>query len=232
MATILNSYTDANYKALRATVGDPENGLNSYTHLIEDKMAPLLNTERPIDSMGLSALRSADHAIVFIHHNLSPDTHYDWLHKYRDLVLVTGIPATYSLLQFAFPEPDYHIILQPVPVDTDYISQFKAKHTLHYAYAGNPYDFKQSDLHHFLPPDTPMLTGLPHDQLLREMSLYKYIYAVGITAVEAQVLGCKLKQCDSRFPNPELTFPVTDYKDAVQNIQTHLDFIDKNTHLN
>ena len=55
---------------------------------------------------------------------------------------------------------------------------------------------------------------------------YKYCYAIGLCAEEAQVLGCKLKMSRYRYPDPEKAFPVLDCKDAAKMLQNELNKID------
>jgi len=229
VARVAIGYDHVNYQALRKQqTGNGENGLWRYSHTIQDKIAPLLETNRPIDALGLEACGTEEHSVVFIHHNVNPIEHYKWLHRHRDLVLVTGIMQTTIDMMKEFPE--HHIIHQPVCVDIEEIKAFlpsKKKKRYPSAYFGNQWAFKQHDIDTFVPGTTPRFGKLTHDEQLTLMAKFENIYAVGITAVEAQVLGAKLLVCDSRFPEPEVTFPVVDYREAAKNIQSHLDAIDK-----
>lgn len=54
------------------------------------------------------------------------------------------------------------------------------------------------------------------------MSHYRYVYAVGLTALEAKVLGCNVLPYDSRFPDPRV-WVVRDIKQMVPEFQKLLD---------
>lgn len=54
------------------------------------------------------------------------------------------------------------------------------------------------------------------------MAHYRYVYAVGLTALEAKVLGCNVLPYDSRFPDPSV-WVVRDIKLMVPEFQRLLD---------
>ena len=54
------------------------------------------------------------------------------------------------------------------------------------------------------------------------MARYRYVYAVGLTALEAKVLGCNVLPYDSRFPDPSV-WVVRDIKDMIPYFQDLLD---------
>ena len=66
------------------------------------------------------------------------------------------------------------------------------------------------------------LSDLPHDELLRRMAEYKYIYAVGRTAIEAKILGCTILKYDPRFPDTT-RWKIIDSMEAVKILQEELD---------
>ena len=54
------------------------------------------------------------------------------------------------------------------------------------------------------------------------MGRYRYVYAVGLTALEAKVLGCNVLPYDSRFTDPSV-WVVKDIKLMVPEFQRLLD---------
>ena len=133
-----------------------------------------------------------DHSIVFIHNNLQPNA-YQWLRKYKDLILVCGVPSTMEKVQF-FGRPIY----LPLSVDVKQVETYKraVKDKL-VAFAG-----RSNKLNNHVPKWADRLSGLPRTKLLQEMARYYEIYAVVRTAIEAKILGCVIKPYDDRFPDP------------------------------
>jgi len=163
-----------------------------------------------------------NHAIVFLHHNLNFDSVYRWLKRYKDLILVVSSWVTYAAAQDA----GYRVIYLPLSVDIDYVKQFKTEKTKQACYAGNRWGFKRNDLKKYVPEgvDFPP-NDLPRKELLKFIAPYKECYAVGRCAIEAKILGCKIKVCDSRYPDPDY-WEVIDNKDAAKILQQELDKID------
>ena len=58
------------------------------------------------------------------------------------------------------------------------------------------------------------------------MAMYKNIYAVGLTALEAKALGCNILPYDPRFPDPSV-WKVRDIKTIYKELQKKIDKIDK-----
>jgi hypothetical protein len=52
------------------------------------------------------------------------------------------------------------------------------------------------------------------------------VYAVGRTALEAKVLGCKILPYDPRFPDPDV-WKIVNVDEAINLLQWELDEIDK-----
>ena len=76
-----------------------------------------------------------------------------------------------------------------------------------------------------VPASADILTDMPQSRLLKEMTKYKKIFAVGLTAIQAKVLGCKIGVYDSMYPDPTL-WKVVDCRQAVSILQRELDKID------
>ena len=66
------------------------------------------------------------------------------------------------------------------------------------------------------------LQDIPHEELLWRMAYYKYVYAVGLTAIEAKILGCNVLPYDLRFPDPSVWI-VRDIKQMIPEFQKLLD---------
>lgn len=156
-----------------------------------------------------------DHSIVFIHNNLHP-WFYDYLKNYKDLILVCGIESTCDKVKH-LGTPIY----LPLSVPVKEILKFRTKKTKSSAYAGRKGKFASCNV----PLSIPHLQDLTHEQLLTEMAKYRSIYAVGRTAIEAKVLGCKILPYDPRFPDPSI-WEVLDTDDAIKILQKKLDEID------
>ena len=193
------------------------NGAYYYSQEIVENIIPNIETDRNWITVNVKGV-GCDHAIVFIHNNLHPEN-YEWLkfYGYKDLVLVCGIPETVEKVAHLGKA-----IYLPISVDVDYVKQFcveeKTKGT---AFVGRP--AKRKGL--TLPDDIDCLEGLPREELLKRMAEYKTVYAVGRCAIEAKILGCKLKAYDPRFPKVS-RWKILDNKDAVSMLQEELDRID------
>lgn len=199
------------------------NGAYYYSKEIVQNIIPNVKTWRPWDTMGMKFLRSVDHAIVFLHHNLKPEVNYKWLLKYDDLVLVCSSDVTY---EWAKKQKHCHAVFLPISIDTEYVKQFKTEKTKDACYAGNKWAFKLPDLKKYIPEgvDFPP-KDLPREELLKFIAPYKTCYAVGRSALEAKCLGCKLKVCDSRYPDVSF-WKLIDNKDAAKILQQVLDQVD------
>lgn len=199
------------------------NGAYYYSKEIVENIIPLVKTDRPWDTLGMKGVGSLDHAIVFIHHNLNFGTTYKWLRKYKDLVLIASSWTTYANAQDA----GHKVIFLPLSIDVDYVKKFKADKTKKACYAGNRWKFKTDDILKYVPDgvDFPP-KDLPREELLRFMAPYKQCYAIGRCAIEAKVLGCEIKVCDSRYPDPKF-WRVLGNRDAAKRLQEELDKVDR-----
>lgn len=202
--------------------GGMHNGVYYYSNEIVENIIPLMKTDRPWDTLGMKGVGSYDRAIVFIHHNLNFDSVYKWLKRYKDLILVVSSWTTYAAAQDA----GYKVIFLPLSVDVDYVKKFKTDKTKKACYAGNRWKFKADDISKYVPDgvDFPP-KDLPREELLKFIAPYKQCYAVGRCAIEAKVLGCDIKVCDSRYPDPKF-WKVLDNKDAAKILQRELDKIE------
>lgn len=191
------------------------NGAFYYSQEIVENIIPEIETDRNWITVNLRGV-GCDHAIVFIHNNLHPEN-YDWLKKYKDLVLVCGIPETVEKVE--------HIgkaIYLPLSVDVEHVKQFRVEEkTKGAAFVGRPAKRRGIDL----PDGIDILENMERDKLLEAMAQYDTIYAVGRCAIEAKILKCKLKAYDPRYPKVSRWKPL-DNKDAAKMLQKELDHID------
>ena len=193
------------------------NGAYYYSKEIVENIIPNVETDRNWITVNVKGV-GLNHAIVFIHNNLHPEN-YEWLrfYGYKDLVLVCGIPETCEKVAHLGKA-----IYLPISVDVDYVKQFRVEEkTKESAFVGRPAKKKYGKL----PDGIDYLEGLPRDELLRAMAEYKNVYAVGRCAIEAKILGCKLKAYDNRFPKVS-RWKVLDNLAAAKLLQKELDRID------
>lgn len=220
--------TDPNYiaycKNYHQNGKGAHNGAYYYSKEIVENIIPNVRTERPWDTLGMKFVRTSDHAIVFLHHNLNHDRTYRHLQRFKDLVYVCSVKQTY---EWAQKQPNGHAIFLPLSIDTEYVKQFKTKKTKQACYAGNKWAFKLPDLKKYIPEgvDFPP-ENLPREELLKFIAPYKECYAVGRTAIEARCLGAEIKICDSRYLDPSV-WRVIDNKDAAKYLQEQLDILDE-----
>lgn len=203
-------HTHPIYKKRRNNAGHNKyNGAYYYSLDIARHIIPNVKTDRNWITVNMPELADSDinldHSIVFIHNNLQPNA-YQWLRKYKDLILVCGVPSTMDKIKF-FGTPIY----LPLSVDVKQIEKYRrvAKDKM-VAFAG-----RRNKLNNRVPSYCDILTDMPRYRLLQEMSRYYEIYAVGRTAIEAKILGCNIKVYDERFPDPNF-WRVIDCKDAAK----------------
>ena len=206
------------------TVGR-QNGAYHYSREIVRNIIPNVETDRNWMTINLpeTGIRYLDvpkpgtwnHSIVFIHNNLHPD-HYLWLKRFEDLILVCGIPETCEkVAHLGTP------IYLPLSVDVAEVSQYKCEKTMDVAFVGRKPKRKGITF----PENTDFIENLPRNKLLKKMARYRYVFAVGRTAIEARVLDCNLLAYDPRFPDVN-RWQVLDNKDAAKILQEKLWEID------
>lgn len=214
------SHNHTLWKQKQRTFGrDQYNGALYYSKEICEKIIPEIKTDRNWITVNVKGI-GCDHAIVFVHSNLRPD-HYDWLKKYKDLVLVCGVPETCDKVAHLG-----RTIYLPLSIDVEYVKQFAAPEDQREGVAFVGRDSKAKYPGVELPDGIDYLSNLKRDILLQRMAKYKSVYAVGRVALEAKALGLEVLPYDPRYPDPDV-WEVFDTKDAVRMLQRELDKVDK-----
>lgn len=213
------SHEHREYKRRRSVAGKNKwNGAFYYSREIVQNIIPKVETDRNWITVNLPGF-GVDHSIVFIHNNLRPEN-YDWLTKYKDIVLVCGVPETVEKVA--------HIgkaIYLPLSIDVGYVEQFRIPEEDQHGAAFVGRKSKRIMDGITLPENIPCLEGMARPILLAAMAKYRQVYAVGRTAIEAKVLGCEVLPYDSRFPDPN-RWEVKDNSEAARILQAELDAID------
>lgn len=209
------SHEHRRYITKRGSTGKGRyNGAYYYSREICRYIIPFIRTTRNWITINIENI-GVDHAIVFIHNNLHPE-HYDWLSKYKDLILVCGVPETCEKVAYLG-----RAIYLPLSVKVSEIEKYKCEKTKDTAYVGRK--GKRKDIP--FPIHTDFIEGLPRDKLLKEIAKYRKVYAVGRCAIECKILDCEILPYDKRFPDPAI-WKVVDCSEAVEILQKKLDEID------
>lgn len=190
------------------------NGAFFYSKEIVKNIIPRVKTDRNWITVNVPGYY-LNHSIFFAHNNLHPEN-YERLRRWEDIVIVCGIPETVERVGHLG-----QAIYLPLSIDVADVMQYKCEKTKYRAYIGRA-DKRQGVS---FPHGTDFIEGLPRTKLLAEMAKYKYVYAVGRTAIEARALGCEILPFDPRFPDPS-RWQVLDNREAAILLQKELDRID------
>lgn len=198
------------------------NGAYYYSQEIVKNIIPYVKTRRAWDTLTMRAIGTVDGAICFLHQCIEMDKAYDWLKDYKDLVLVVSSPYVYDWAV----ENGYKAIYLPLSIDIEYVKQFKKKHrTKDTCFCGNIWKFREQEIAETIPDSVDFQPpDISREDLLKFMSDYKYVYAIGRCALEAQALGAKILQCYKKFPVEH--WKLLDNKEAAEILQRELDKID------
>lgn len=210
-------HTHPEYKAKNNKLinGNKYNGAYYYSRDIVKYIIPNVKTDRNWVTVRLPDEPISDHSIVFIHNNRNPN-YYEYLRNYHDLILVCSTERTATNVSYF----GLSIVL-PLSVNVKAVEKFKVKNkTKDVAYAG-----RLMKMNNKIPSSADILTNMPQSKLLREMAKYHKIYAVGLTAIQAKILGCEIGVYDSLYPDPKF-WKVVDCLDAAKMLQKKLDEID------
>lgn len=185
------------------------NGAYYYSKEIVKNIIPKIKTDYNWVTVSATG-RCWDHSIVFIHDNKNPEK-YEWLRHYKDLILVCGVESTCEKVSHLG-----RAVYLPLSVDVKEVRKHKVKKkTEGEAFAGR-LGKKTAQL----PEGIICLGNLPREQLLDEIAKFRKIYAVGRTAIEAKVLGCKIGIYDPRYPKD--IWKVYDNSEVVPILQSIL----------
>lgn len=194
---------------------DKYNGAYYYSKDIVKYIIPNVKTDRHWVTIRLPEVPVPDHSIVFIHNNRNPN-YYTYLKDAKDCILVCSQPTTYENMKF-FGNP----ILLPLSLDVASVEKYKRK----YKHKVMCFAGRSCKITNRVPKGIPILSGMPQSELLKYMSDFMLVYAVGRTAIQAKILNCKIGVYDERFPDPKV-WRVVDCKDAAKILQKLLDEID------
>ena len=186
------------------------NGALEYSKEIVKYFIPNIKTDRNWVTINLAGY-CYDHSIVFIHNNLTTEL-YEWLKDFDDLILVCSQPETMEEVK------EYgHPIYLPLSVDVKEVEKYKTAKTKARAYAGRKGKYASRNAR-----NCDRLEDLPREELLTRMAEYYSVYAVGRTAIEAKILGCRIAPYDPRYPDIN-RWQILDSMDAVKILQEELD---------
>ena len=91
------------------------NGAFYYSQEIVNNIIPNVKTDRNWITINVPGV-ACDHSVVFIHNNKTPEA-YGWLSKYKDLVLVCGVPETCEKVSGLGKA-----VYLPLSIDTTFVS--------------------------------------------------------------------------------------------------------------
>ena len=141
------------------------NGCWYYSNEIVKNIIPNVKTWRGWNTVGRELTGMQDHMIVFLHDNSTP-WHYDWLKKYKDLVLICSSEYTLNSVIHSG-----HTVLLPMSIDTEYVKRFKVEEkTKDTCFAGNVWvkeNMTSPDLSVLIAGKVDFFSGLPREKLLR-----------------------------------------------------------------
>lgn len=206
-------HNNKTYRRIHSLSGvNKYNGAYYYSKEIVRNIIPRVETDRNWVTVRVEN-EAFDHSVVFIHNNKETDC-YEYLRNYKDLILVCGIPETMDKVKH-LGTPIY----VPLSIDVAEVSKYRCEKTKDVAYAGRP-SKRQGKLW-----DVDHIEGVRREMMLQQMAQYRYVYAVGRSAIEARCLGCEILRYDPRYPDVSI-WKVIDNSEAAQILQNELDKID------
>lgn len=192
------------------------NGAYYYSCEIVKNIIPLVNTDRNWMTVTAGGI-GLDHSICFVHNNRNFERSYSYLKPYKDIIYVVGLP---DMVDVASQQGK--TIYLPLSVDVEYVKRFRSQFkTRKRAFVGR----KETRRDWKFPSGTDLVELLPREQLLTEMSKYEEIYAIGRTAIEGRILGCKILPFHPRLPDVDL-WKILDNREAALMLQDELNKID------
>lgn len=221
MPYIFDHTSPAYTKRLNEMKEGRNNGAFHYSREIVKNIIPNVKTDR--SWVTINSGECENRAIVFIHSNVDIEKNYSWLKEFDDLICVCSVKSTCKEIERLGIGK---AIFLPLSVDVEEVKKhLKPAKTKRACYVGNMWGWKMPDIRKYVPAGTRFLTNMSRDELLEQLSMYQDAYAIGRCAIEAKVLGCNVKVCDSRYPDPDM-WKVLDNKKAAKMLQKALDKID------
>lgn len=194
------------------------NGAYYYSQEICKNIIPNVQTDRNWLTM-VAGEKGYDHSICFVHNNVTFEDTYAYTKKFKDVIYVVGLP---DMVERA--EKFGKTIYLPLSVDIEYVKQYKTEKTKDTAIIGRD-SVKWFDLYD-IPEGVDVVGLVPREQLLPEMAKYRNVYAIGRTAIEAKILGCKVLPFHPRLMDTSI-WRVIDNLHAAKILQAELDKIDR-----
>jgi hypothetical protein len=208
------------YEAIRKKCGNGKyNGCYYYSQEIVKNIIPNVKTWRDWNTVGRELDGMCDHMIVFLHDNSTP-WNYQWLKKYKDLVLVCSSEYTLNSVIYSG-----HTLLLPMSIDTEYVKQFRTQKTKDTCFVGNVWVRRSLTNPSAIPDNVDFFSSFPRERLLKEVAKYKRAFAIDRCAQEAIALGCELLPLETRYGCDNIG-RLLDNRDAAQILQKELDKID------
>lgn len=211
-------HTHPEYIERRKEIGNGKyNGCYYYSKEIVDNIIPRVKTSRDWNTIGRDVEGMHDGMIVFLHDNSTP-WHYDWLKKYKDLILICS--SNYTMKSVVFSGTTVYL---PMSIDTEYVKQFITDKTKDTCFVGNVWVRANTTTR--IPDNVDFFSSIPREELLRKVAPYRKAFAIDRCAQECQVLGCELLEIETRYGCDSTK--VLDNRDAAKILQEELNRIDK-----
>ena len=220
MSYVFSHESERYKRSMRKLSHGKNNGAYYYSCEIVKNIIPNVKTNR--SWVTINCRECENGAIVFIHSNVELEANYGWLRDFKDILCVCSVKSTCEEIERLGIGKAIYL---PLSVDVEYISQFKRPKTKEACYVGNMWSWKRPDLVKYVPMGTRYLTEMSRVELLENLAMYKVAYAIGRCAIEAKILGCEVRTCDHRYPDPDM-WQILDNKEAAKLLQKELDKID------
>lgn len=194
------------------------NGAYYYSKELLDNIVPYIKTNRNWVLINVDN-QCKDNSIVFIHNNKEPER-YIYLNNYKNLIVVCSQIKTLRKIIKILPKAN--CVYLPLSIDTEYVKKFKAKRkTKEVAYFGRevkcPEKIKNNE-------KIDKIYNKPREELLKQVSKYKKVYAIGRCALEAKCLGCEVLHHEGEYEN--IDFNLLDNKEVIPMLQRFINEID------
>lgn len=214
------------YIELRKKTGQGKyNGCYYYSKEIVENIIPRVKTNRDWNVVGRDLEGMHDGMIVFLHDNSTP-WHYEWLHKYNDLILICSSKYTRNSVIYSGKT-----IILPMSIDTEYVKQFRlddSERTKETCFVGNKWVKANMTNPSVLKAagKVDFFSSMPREKLLKEVAKYKRGFAIDRCAQEILCLGLELLPIETRYHCDDVG-KVVDNRQAAEMLQNELNKIDR-----